>query len=460
MTSMLRLGVVLCAIGLFATFGAAARQPSAPGTATPTVAVPDTASGKQLRWVLDFLNGAAPLGEVHERFSEKFLAAVPPDKLTAVLDSLKSGPFKGGARLVKISEGSTDSSLVATVQGGDAPLEVSISTDGAGLMDGLLFRPSSPPKTALSSWADFDKAFEAFPGAKNFAAYALSSTPGSEPALRPVHTLAPDLCLATGSTFKLYILGTIAEQILAGKGSWEEKIAIREDLKSLPGGVMQNEPAGKEFPLSEFAAKMISISDNTATDHLLTRAGRGNVEKYMAGFNSCASRNLPFLGTMEMFRIKLAPDRTLAARFAAADEKTRRSMLESEVAKAAPDLAFAEKWTVPIEIERVEWFSSAADLCKAMVRLHEMEARPGMAELVRVLRINGGIPFDRKMWVSVAYKGGSEPGVMNLTWLLERNDGAVFVVSMGWNDTKAEVDQGRLVGLARGMADLLAKEKK
>ena len=49
---------------------------------------------------------------------------------------------------------------------------------------------------------------------------------------------------------------------------------------------------------------------------------------------------------------------------------------------------------------------------------------------------------------------------MNLTWLLERNDGAVFVVSMGWNDTKAEVDQGRLVGLARGMADLLAKEKK
>lgn len=83
-----------------------------------------------------------------------------------------------------------------------------------------------------------------------------------------------------------------------------------------------------------------------------------------------------------------------------------------------------------------------------------------MEELRRVLRINGGIPFDKKVWPSVAYKGGSEPGVLNLTWLLERNDGALFVVSIGWNDTKASVDTNTMIGLARGMVDLLAKEPK
>ena len=205
---------------------------------------------------------------------------------------------------------------------------------------------------------------------------------------------------------------------------------------------------------------MISISDNTATDHLIRRAGRENVEKYAAGFNSCAAQGTPFLLTMEMFRIKLSPDKTLATRYASADEAGRRALLApgGEVSKSQPDLAFAEKWTVPIEIEKIEWFSSANDLCNAMLKLHAMELKPGMEELKRVLRINGGIPFDKKTWPSVAYKGGSEPGVINLTWLLERNDGAMFVVSMGWNDPKASVDTNTMVGIARGVVDLLAKE--
>jgi beta-lactamase class A len=446
----------------FAAIHAAARQPVSPGTASSDLVAPSTPAGKQLAWFLDYLNGKAPLGEPADRFTEGFLKQVSSEKLKAILTSAKSTVFKDGATLTTIKPGATDSNLVAVVQGGEMLLEVLIGTDAAGKMEGLLLKPALPPKVNISSWTQFDEKLAAFPGQTNFAAYSVTTSPDGTFALKPIHTVRPELCLATGSTFKLYVLGTISEQILAGNGKWDEQIKVSDEFKSLPGGVMQNEPAGKEFPISEFAAKMISISDNTATDHLIHRAGRENIEKYAAGFNSCAARSTPFMRTMEMFRIKLSPDKTLASRYASADEDARRALLApgGEVSKSEPDLAFAEKWTIPIEIEKVEWFSSAHDLCNAMVKLHGFELKPGMEELKRVLRINGGIPFDKKVWPSVAYKGGSEPGVLNLTWLLERNDGALFAVSIGWNDTKASVDTGTMIGLVRGMTDLLAKEPK
>jgi len=457
-----RLALVLGAAIALGAVQASARQPVAPAAAPADVAAPATPAGKQLGWFLEYLNGKAELGEPAERFSENFLKAVPGEKLKAILASAKATVFKDGATLTQIKPGATDSSLVAVVQGGETLLEVSVATDATGKMEGLFLKPALPPKANMSSWADFDQKLAAFPGQTNFAAYAVTASSDGAFTLKPVHTVHPELCLATGSTFKLYVLGAISEQILSGTAKWDEQMKVMDELKSLPGGVMQNEPAGKEFPLSEFAAKMISISDNTATDHLIHRAGRENIEKYSAGFNSCAARGTPFMKTMEMFRIKLSPDKTLAPRFAAADEAGRRAMLApgGEVAKSEPDLAFAEKWTIPIEIEKIEWFSSANDLCNAMLKLHGFELRPGMEELRRVLRINGGIPFDKKVWPSVAYKGGSEPGVLNLTWLLERNDGALFVVSIGWNDTKASVDTNTMIGLARGMVDLLAKEPK
>jgi hypothetical protein len=46
---------------------------------------------------------------------------------------------------------------------------------------------------------------------------------------------------------------------------------------------------------------MISVSDNTAADALLSIAGRENVEKF-------APRNRPFLSTREAFILKAVPN--------------------------------------------------------------------------------------------------------------------------------------------------------
>ena len=47
----------------------------------------------------------------------------------------------------------------------------------------------------------------------------------------------------------------------------------------------------------------------------------------------------------------------------------------------------------------------------------------------------------------VGYKGGSEPGVLNLTWLVRNRAGAWHVVTGSWNNPQALVDESRLIGL-------------
>jgi hypothetical protein len=45
------------------------------------------------------------------------------------------------------------------------------------------------------------------------------------------------------------------------------------------------------------------------------------------------------------------------------------------------------------------------------------------------------------------FKGGSEPGVINLTWLIRNRAGAWHVVTGSWNNPAAPVDEARFTGL-------------
>ena len=65
------------------------------------------------------------------------------------------------------------------------------------------------------------------------------------------------------------VLAEVAREIASGRRSWNDTLAIRDEWKSLPSGTMQNLPEGTEVTLREAAEAMISISDNTATDHLV-----------------------------------------------------------------------------------------------------------------------------------------------------------------------------------------------
>jgi hypothetical protein len=273
-----------------------------------------------------------------------------------------------------------------------------------------------------------------------------------------VHALAADQPLATASTFKLYVLGELARQIEQGTASWDEPLAIRDDWKSLPSGDMRLEPAGKAFPLRYYAEQMISMSDNTATDHLIHRLGRENVEAFMASTGHAdPALNLPLLTTREWFALKVAVDPVTVSTYVNAGVAERRAILENEVANTTvTEYDTVVDWWAPKRIRTIEWFASATDLCRAVATLQAMAERPGLAPIYDILSTNPGIAFDAHAWDYVGHKAGYETGVWNKTWLLRKTDGRWFVLTVGLNDPTQEPDLDAALRLMVPAADLLA----
>ena len=437
---------------------------------------PDSRAGRQLRWAVEMFSSDRPVtaDEARARFTEAFLQQVPPAMFAQVAVQVRGQMFKNGrVELRGYAREPEEDRLVAIVgaRGGD-PARLYIETEPeGGLMNGLLIQPA--PDLALpptNTWEEFDALLEKTPGRVGFSAIELvpndadptvgQSVPGL--ALRGVHGFGHHERLAIGSTFKLYVLATLLERIRSGEASWDDTLAIRDELKSLPSGVMQGLGAGEERTLLEFATKMISISDNTATDHLIEFLGRERIEEVMARTNGAPERNRPFLKTKEMFQIKLVGDDSLIGKWAAASEAEKRAMLAPGglVASREPSLALAALWTAPRGIEEAEWFASPFECCRAIAEIRSIElslpegaVRDGLSQ---VLRSNPGMGFDGEVWKSVGFKGGSEPGVLSLTWLLERADGRWFCMSLGINDTQANPDLNATLGLATRAAGLLA----
>jgi len=76
--------------------------------------------------------------------------------------------------------------------------------------------------------------------------------------------------------------------------------------------------------------------------------------------------------------------------------------------------------------------------------------------LEQVLAANPGVDLDPQVWTRSSFKGGSEPGVVAMSWLLTRTDGKRFVVSLIANDTSQAVDELDAASIAIGVIGLLA----
>lgn len=437
-----------------------AGDPTAPAPAG--VSIPETPAGRTLKSTLAMFAGdAEALGE--KDFSPAFLKAVPITQLRAITAQL--GAEHGAFTLVEIEEGAWESALVARVKSTktEKPFRLRVGLDAQGQIETLLVGPDAQALLpALKSWDELDalaqKVSEQVAIGVFELAEALPEGGGKSRTVRAVHVLNGERALALGSTFKLWVLGAIAERVRAGEISWEQKLAISAEHKSLPSGVLQNRPVGEELPVAEFALKMISISDNTATDHLLHLAGRTRTEAFMRAHCQTPERNVPMLSTRDMFALKLSGSDELPKAYLAGNEGQRREMLDAggKVGSATPQPILQSFWKAPRFIDTLEWFASPMDLAKTFATLDGLMDTPANAPLAAALTANPGVPMSKTAWKRVAFKGGSEPGVLNLTWLLTREDGRKFVLTLGFNDTRKGIDDGMGIGLAGRAAELLA----
>jgi hypothetical protein len=322
---------------------------------------------------------------------------------------------------------------------------------------------------------------------------------------RVLAALRPRLALAVASAFKLYVLKAIAAEIEGGRMRWDDVVRLRQRHRSLPPAPLNRRPDGAPLTVQSLATWMLAASDNTATDHLLHHVGRVVVERHAGTYNR------PFLSTLEMFKLKgeilgsgsrpgtesesasgsgsgsglgsgsgpgsgsgsgpgprpgTGPEsasgpgsgsgsgpgvasgsgsrssrwrwaRARAEQYLEAPQAKRRELLEQ--LRQIPRRRVKGRWKEPRLVDRLEWFFSTRDLCEEMLRLRDLPP----------FRATRG-PALPGRWRRIAYKGGSEPGVRNVTLALQhRKSRRWHCLSITWNNPKARLDRPRFRALVR-----------
>jgi beta-lactamase class A len=372
------------------------------------------------------------------RFTPAILAEVSIEEIQAGL-----GTLGGGEWIVTDLQPLTDTAVVATVQGPNQSLNLQLELDASGLIDTLFFENAGlaePPQ----SLDELTTRLEAAGEVTGFLAAEIDA----EGTCAAVAQLRPDEVLPIASAFKLYVLGAVADAVAVGELAWDQPVTIRDELDSPGVGPTQDAPDGSAVTLQELALRMISVSDNTATDHLIDLVGREAVEGALVELGHAdPDVTRPLLTTREMAVLKVDTD--LLARYEAADADERRQLLAEEVA-SAPTPALDQQWSEPRAVTTVEWFASPLDLCRALVALDERSQQPGLEPLTEILATNPGMVLDPAQYPAVLFKGGSEPGVLVGAWLGRRADGTRVVVTGGAASTTEPIDPSviELVGSA------------
>ena len=439
--------VVLAACSASTTANTNAATTTVASATSTTLAVADALTS-QLEWFMGILNGAQ-LGveEYENRFESGFREALPYETaiVPIVTDLQAAGPYE----LVEIARRS-DSGLDALITSANSTrFVVSLDLDANGQIVGLLVQPADIP-TLENPPANLDEA------AVSLASYGEASMLAAEVVGNecvPIHAVEAERPVPLGSAFKLYVLGAVAEAVAAGDLAWTDQIVITDELKSVPSGVLQDREDGSTTTVREAAELMISISDNTATDLLINLIGREKVEQAQATFGHTRPElNTPFMTTREWAVLKIgAGAEELRAEYLAADEAGKRAIL-SDLADVRADSLVAAAFLDPIEPDRLEWFGSLFDLCIVHVELQERAEEPGLEPVAEILSLNPGVPSEN--WDYIAFKGGSEPGLVTASWLVRDAD-STFVLAATVLDRTQPIEELEAVLVMAAARDLL-----
>lgn len=324
-------------------------------------------------------------------FTQDFLAAVPPAKLDEIIGKLKDafGPL--------VSVEGTGQQLTVLLESAEVPTQITL--DAEGKIAGLFF---ASPEATGGTLQDYVSAIANLPGATALLVISEGAVVAEHDADEP---------LAVASTFKLAILSALRSAYTDGLLSPETVVSIDERWKSLPSGVMQSWPAGMPVTLATLATQMISISDNTATDALVHIIGREAIA-------AISPRNTPVPTTADIFKLNAPQNVGLLTQWQQSDESGRHEVLEklAEVPlPAAGDISSATA--------TAEWFLTVQETCALLEDVADdpaFSANPGLTR--------------RGDWQSVAFKGGSDNGVLNFSTRVVDAAGKAHCVSATWND--------------------------
>ena len=356
------------------------------------------------------LNRLFTTGKIQEEwFVSDFLQEIPLPQIESAITQLSRG--LGALQAVQATEEGYEINFLR----GTVPAQIRLTASGQ--IAGLFFDPPLIPigieeAIAVLETAPYDTSL-------------LVTKDGVD--LGSINSETP---LAVASSFKLAVLAALKQQIDSGALAWNTVIELQPEWKSLPSGIMQEWPDGSKVTVDTLATLMISISDNTATDALIRTLGREKIEQL-------SQQNQPFITTKELFTLKNPDNQEWLKRYKDGDAVAKQQVLDELGDRPLPNKnLFAGD---PVDIE-IEWLFSARDLCSLMQSVADLPT----------MQINPGVANPRQ-WEQVAFKGGAEPGVLNLTTQLRNDAGETYCISSTWNSADQELNEERLTEIYRGV---------
>ncbi|KZK84256.1 hypothetical protein PsAD13_02295 [Pseudovibrio sp. Ad13] len=240
-----------------------------------------------------------------------------------------------------------------------------------------------------------------------------------------------DQPLAIGPAYKLFVMQELVRRVKGGELKWNQKVRLEKDLESHPVSSLYAKMSGGLVTLQVVAQHMMAASDNSAADVVLNLIGTKPLET--------REERTPFLTSRQFYQLKA--DRDLAERYGQAGVAKRRKILEKIEERSLPAI---EDVADPY-LSGVEWYASAEELCDVIGEIADdkaMQFNPGLAE--------------KTDWRRIAFKAGSEIGVLNFTYDLKGLNGTHWQVAVTWNHEDI-LPEGKLLGLTNALLQELKK---
>lgn len=427
------------------------------------VQLPDYPSTRQLAWVLAQLaTGSTSVQEIDAHFTPQALAATPAAQWQALLQEMRtSSPNAIVVDLVA----ATPVRVTAVIGTPGTPasgryLQLTTRYAGAGLIDALTAAPF-----ALNASVQFaaDRTLTLAQAADKFLTLApqasLLVARINNRQCTAIEERGATVPRATGSLFKHWVLGAVAQAVHEGALSPSAVLPLA-GAETVRNSLLAAEPVGTPIPLADMATLMMGNSDNTATDHLHQLVGRARAEAQLALFNhGNAALMTPFLSVNEQFNLLLGGVSLAdALAYASGTEAYQRNYVDTVLEPLGP--VAGTQQNLPAFLTS-SWQSSAQDVCAAFAGMRRFTDGSDALRLIdRALGSSVAQPFVRDEWERVWYKGGSLVGstgnlVLAHSWMLETGSRGTFVVIALANNPAGGIDEFQVQSVTSRILQLL-----
>ncbi len=415
--------------------------------------LPDTPAAGQLDWLLNQIAASSTsLSEINQRFDSNYLSSVSASEIQQSIDSLRN--YLSNAVVVDLI--SVTPVLMRAVIGDPTDPEkkgayIALETryEGDGVITSL--QSTYPYFTNGSITGAAEKSKNLAQLASTFAQLATNTSiliaeienDKCEPITKR-SALAPQ---PTGSIFKIWTLGALTREVAEGRIDVNTMIPLSADDSVPAGSGINATPLGTQFSLTDMAALMMGISDNSATDHIQELVGRDKIERTLQLFKHKNKQLMtPFLKVNEQFNIYWTLSPQQASDYTNGSEDFQRAFLENTLEPLEPATQFP--YANEQELLESSWAASAFDVCSAYVGLRKFNNRTPAFNLMdqAIGAEAGGLLGVRNRWDRVWSKGGSLANangnyVYTYSVLFESDEkGAYVVVLMANNPDGSAID--------------------